>query len=321
MIQFKQATKQAAFIKLCITGASGAGKTMSAIRLAKGLVGEGALDSGKIGVIDTENGSASLYSDRYQFLTIDMQPPFQAEKFSEAIRAAEQSGLECVIIDSGSHLWEGVLDYKENLDKARSGANNSFTNWKEAGRKFKESIDTILQSKIHVIVCLRSKQEYVLEQDSRGKNVPKRVGMAPVFRNDAEFEFTVIFDINYTNSAIGTKDRTGLFPVDQPIVPHITEETGQKIRGWLTGNSPTQSPASTPQPTAPTAQSSNSSACSPAIDRLRELLAEIGTDDAKAFAWLKVNSWADVGEDLARQAIPKAEAKLASLKAQAQPAA
>ena len=319
MSSFKRATREQAALKLCVFGPSGSGKTKSSIRLAKGLVDEDSKTLGKVGVLDTENNSSALYSGDYEFLQCNVERPFHSEKFVNVIKDAEGAGIECLIIDSGSHIWEGVLEFKEQLD-SRGG--NSFANWSKATPKYQAAISAILESPMHIIVCLRSKTEYINEKDPRtGKTTVRKIGLAPVFRDNSEYEFTTILSLADNNTAQSSKDRTGLFPYDRIITPHITEETGKEIRNWLKsqGDSPTQSPASTPQPTAPTAQSSNSSACSPAIDRLRELLAELGTDDAKAFAWLKVNSWADVGEDLARQAIPKAEAKLASLKAQAQP--
>lgn len=315
MSSFKKATKQATYIKVCVTGASGSGKTMSAIRLAKGLVDEAPNECGKIAVIDTENNSASLYSDRLAFDALDLQPPFESEKFVNAVLEAEKAGYKCVILDSGSHLWEGVLDYKDKLDNTNRGASNSFTNWRTAGEKFKKAVDTILQARIHVIVCLRSKQEYVIEQNERGKSAPKRVGMAPVFRDGAEYEFTVILDISNTNSAVSTKDRTGLFPADRIIHPHITEETGKEIRNWLTSEPAPQSPltpAPQPPPAAPTAQESlTPPACQPAIDRLRELLSQTGITEQQVFKRFNINTWAQLSEDMARQAVDGIEAKLA----------
>lgn len=315
MSLFKKATKQATHIKLCVTGASGSGKTMSALRLAKGLVNEAPLDSGKIAVIDTENNSASLYSDRFAFDALDVHPPFESEKFFNAVIEAQKAGYECVILDSGSHLWEGVLDYKDKLDNTNRGATNSFTNWRTAGEKFKKAVDAILQARIHVIVCLRSKQEYVIEQNDRGKSAPRRVGMAPVFRDGAEYEFTVILDVSNTNSAVSTKDRTGLFPADRIIHPHITEETGREIRNWLTSDTAQSSPAPAPQPTptAPTAQeSSTPPACQPAIDRLQELMSQTGYTDTQIFKRFGVSNWKEVSEDMARTAIAGIEKKLAA---------
>lgn len=319
MSSFKRATRNQSALKLCIYGPSGSGKTKSSLRLAKGLIDEAPQELGGVGVLDTENNSSALYSGDYEFLQSNVERPFQSEKFVNAIKDAEKAGIQCLIIDSGSHIWEGVLEYKEQLD-SRGG--NSFANWGKATPKYQSAISAILESPMHIIVCLRSKTEYVNEKDPRtGKVIPRKIGLAPVFRDNSEYEFTTIFSLSDNNTAQSSKDRTGIFPHDRIITPHITEETGKEIRGWLTNSPPQAAPVTTPQPTAPQTQASNSSACSPAIDRLRELLSEVGTTDADALKWLKAESWADVGEELAQQAIVKVEAKKAKQQQETQPVA
>lgn len=220
MSTFKKASRKQIKLKLAITGASGSGKTTSALRLAHGL-------GKKIALIDTENGSASLYSDRYEFDGMDMAPPFTHDKFIQAINDAVTAGYEVLIIDSASHFWEGILEYKNKLD-ARGG--NSYTNWADAGQKFKGILDAILHSPIHLICCMRSKMEYVLETNERGKQVPKKVGMAPIMRDGIQYEFTTVWDVDSAHQASTSKDRTGLFG---DKIEQITEEHGQRLLGWL----------------------------------------------------------------------------------------
>ncbi len=219
---FKKATKKQAKLKLSISGPSGSGKTFSSLRLARGLA-----TAGRIALIDTENQSASLYSGRFDFDCADIAPPFSEDKFIEAIRAAEEARYEVLIIDSASHFWEGILEYNSRLD-ARGG--NSYTNWAEAGRKFKGILDAVLQSDLHVICCLRSKMDYVLETNAQGKSQPKKVGLAPVMRDGIEYEFTTVFDVDMAHNCQTSKDRTGLF--GQSIF-QITEETGQRLLTWM----------------------------------------------------------------------------------------
>ena len=236
---FKKATRKQAKIKLAVTGASGSGKTFSSLRLAKGLA-----NGGKVAVIDTENGSASLYSDRFDFDTLDLSPPFTHDKFISAIKAAEDASYEVLVIDSASHIWEGILEYKSKLD-ARGG--NSYTNWADAGNKFKGILDAVLQSKIHVICCLRSKMDHVIDKDNNGRATIKKVGMAPIMRDGIEYEFTTVFDCDMSHQASASKDRTGMF-TDK--IFQITEETGSSIAKWLsTGEAAPESvtaPASSP---------------------------------------------------------------------------
>lgn len=217
---FAKATRKKAKLKLAVSGPSGSGKTFSALRLASGL-------SDKVALIDTENGSASLYSDRFTFDTQDIHPPFTHEKFVNAINEAVAGGYGAVVIDSASHFWEGILDFKNKLD-ARGG--NSYTNWGEAGKKFKEILDAVLQSQIHVICCLRSKMDYVMETNERGKSVPKKVGLAPIMRDGIEYEFTTVFDVDMAHMAKTSKDRTGLFADN---IFQITEDTGKQLMAWM----------------------------------------------------------------------------------------
>ena len=224
---FKKAERRGQKIKFAITGPSGSGKTTAAIKMARGLVGPG----GRIAIIDTENGSASLYADLEDFDACDLVPPYEQRKFSEAITNAEDSGYDVLIIDSFSHVWEAILAYKDKLD-CRGG--NSFTNWNQAGREFKSVLDKILHSEIHIICCMRAKMEHVI-QDVGGKRTVKKVGLAPVMRDGIEFEFTVVFDLDMQHYAAASKDRTTLF---DGKINMLSEETGELLRDWLDGASP-----------------------------------------------------------------------------------
>ena len=229
-MMFTKAQRNDSFIKLALTGPSGSGKSYSGLRLARGLVGP----AGKIAVVDTENGSARLYSDLTEFFHCDLAAPFEARKFIDAINEAEKAGFDCVVIDSLSALWTWVLDHKSTLD--RKGG-NSFTNWNDAGKVFNEALQVVLQAKLHVVACMRSKQEYVLQEETnfKGKTVqvPKKVGLAPVMRDNIEYEFTTVLEIGMDHKATPSKDRTGLF-IDRTF--QIDERTGQLIAGWLSGN-------------------------------------------------------------------------------------
>ena len=134
---FKKANKSAVYLKLAITGPSGSGKTTAALRLARGLVG----DNGRIAVIDTENSSSLLYADTFDFDVCVVEPPYTEDKFITAIADAVEGKYDCVIIDSFSHVWQAILDYKSKLDM-RGG--NSYTNWAAAGGKFESILQAVL---------------------------------------------------------------------------------------------------------------------------------------------------------------------------------
>ena len=222
-IAFKKAERVKAKLKMAITGPSGSGKTMSALRLAKGI-------GGKVAVIDTENESASLYSDRFDFDTASLSPPYTTQKYLEALQGAIDAGYDTVVIDSITHQWAGeggILSRKEQMD-ARGG--NSFTNWGKMSPEQEKFKSAILHCPIHLIVTIRSKQEYVMQENEKGKQAPKKVGLAPVQREGMEYEFTTVFDVAMNHEAAVSKDRTGIFN-DSYFM--ISEDTGKTVLKWL----------------------------------------------------------------------------------------
>jgi hypothetical protein len=221
MLQLKKATRKQVKLKLNLSAPSGAGKTMSALRMAYGMTG----DWSKIAVIDTENGSASLYSHLGDFNVIDLTPPFQPEKYIEAINLCYKSGIEVIIIDSSSHEWSTLLEENETLAHT-SFRGNTWAAWSKSTPRHDRFISAVLHTPVHIITCTRSKTETVQE----GGKV-KKVGMKDNQREGWEYELTVSLNIDRdTHFATPSKDRTNLFEGKQPFL--ITEETGKKIIEW-----------------------------------------------------------------------------------------
>jgi hypothetical protein len=237
MSKFQRAERKRAKIKVAITGPSGAGKTYSALTMATGL-------GQKIAVIDTENDSASLYSDRFEFDTLVISPPYTIQKYLDAIGAAQEEGYDVLIIDSITHAWAGeggLLSKKEALD-ARGG--NSFSNWAGITKEHEAFKANLLVSDIHLICTMRSKQDYVLDAGDKGKTTPRKVGLAPIQREGMEYEFTTVFDIAMDHNASTSKDRTGLF---DGVTAKITKDTGKRLQQWLNG-AKVDAPVRTPAP-------------------------------------------------------------------------
>jgi hypothetical protein len=221
-MQLQQASRKNAKIKMALQGASGSGKTYSALLLAFGLCN----DWSKIAVIDTENHSSELYAhlDKYQVLHIEA--PFTPERYVEAIKICESAGIEVAIIDSISHEWEGIGGI---LAAHSSMSGNSYTNWAKLTPRHNAFVQYMLQSPLHIIGTIRAKQEYVLTEKN-GKQVPEKVGMKGVTREGMDYEMTIVFNIDMRNHAIATKDRTSIF-FGQPEFK-ITPETGKRILAW-----------------------------------------------------------------------------------------
>jgi len=233
-MEIRKATRQKAKLRLGICAPSGAGKTYSALMLAFGM-------GGKIGMIDTENGSGDLYAHLGIYDIIPVSAPYTVRKYLEAIKTFEQAGYTTIIIDSLSHAWAGTGGL---LDKKDAIGGNSYTAWRSVTPEHNSLVEAMIQSRCHIIATMRSKTEYVLEPDEKGKMVPRKVGMAPVQREGMDYEFTVMMDIDWNHNAHASKDRTST--VDGQYFK-ITKETGKTFLDWLnTGEEPTQSPAPAP---------------------------------------------------------------------------
>jgi hypothetical protein len=223
-MQLQKATRKKTKLRLNLSAPSGAGKTYSALLMAKGLVG----DWDKIAVIDTENGSASLYEHLGPFNVIDLAPPFSPERYIQAIDACVAAGMECIIIDSSSHEWSGpggCLESNDALAAAKFKGNN-WAAWNETTPRHERFVSKVLHCDAHVITCTRSKMETVQE----GGKI-KKLGMKDIQRENWEYELTVSLSIDRdTHMAVPSKDRTQLFEGTAPFV--ITEETGKLIKAW-----------------------------------------------------------------------------------------
>ncbi|EDP96744.1 AAA family ATPase [Kordia algicida OT-1] len=225
-MQLRKSERKQAKIKMALQGSSGSGKSLSSLLLAKGLTNDNLT---KVAVIDTENGSADLYAHLGNYNVLPLQPPYTPEKFIQAISVCEEAGMEVIILDSISQVWDELIDYHSKLP------GNSFTNWNKVTPRQKAFIDKILQCNAHVIATMRTKQDYVLQQKD-GKYVPEKVGLKAVQRDDVSYEFTIVFDIDIKHFAIASKDRTNLFSGKPEFM--INTSTGKRILEWCT--SPTK---------------------------------------------------------------------------------
>lgn len=221
-MQLRKATRKKAKIRAGMSGPSGFGKTYSALLLAKGLVGEW----DKIAVIDTENGSADLYSNLGEYNVIPLSAPYAPERYIEAINACLKAGMEAIIIDSISHEWDGkggCLEIQEQLG-------GKYQDWAKVTPRHQAFVEAITTSPVHMITTVRRKQDYDMIKDGNKTKVEK-VGMKEVTREGFEYELTVNFEfINDRHMVKSGKDRTGLFVGRPEFI--ITEATGELIKEW-----------------------------------------------------------------------------------------
>lgn len=219
---FRKAERKKAKLRLALSGPSGSGKTYSALLIAFGI-------GGKVAMIDTERGSGELYAHLGDYDVCTLEPPFTPQKYIQAIKEAENLGYDVLIIDSLSHAWAGQGGMLEMHDSISAKSGNSWAAWRQVTPQHNALVDAMLQSSCHIIATLRAKTEYA-QTEENGKTVIKRLGLAPVFRDGIEYEFTVFLDLTPDHTATASKDRTGLLD-GQAFVPD--QKLGQQLLTWL----------------------------------------------------------------------------------------
>ncbi|UXA20664.1 ATP-binding protein [Mycobacterium sp. SMC-4] len=223
-ISFKPATREASHARIALSGPSGSGKTYTALTLAAAL-------ADRFAVIDTERGSASKYVglNGWQFGTV--QPDsFSPLSLVDTLGVAAGAEYGCVVVDSLSHYWMGVDGMLEQADRRAKGG-NSFSGWKEVRPEERRMIDALVAYPGHVIVTMRSKTEYVIEENERGKKVPRKVGLKPEQREGIEYEFDVVGDLDHDNTLTVVKSR--IHTLTKAVIPMPGEDLAATIAEWL----------------------------------------------------------------------------------------
>ena len=234
---FAPAVKTESKLRMAIAGPSGSGKTYTALAVATELV-----PGGKVAVIDTEHGSAAKYADLFKFDVAHAAPPYHPDGLIKLVTYAANNGYDVIIVDSTTHYWSGaggVLDLKDDAER-RMRNPNSYTAWKDVTPIHQRMVDALISVPAHVIVTMRSKQEYVLVEKN-GKQVPQKMGMAPIQRDGFEYEFDVMMDMDVKNVGHVTKTRCPALTDRDFVKPGA--DMAAILREWLTGAAPSQAPA------------------------------------------------------------------------------
>jgi hypothetical protein len=236
-IQIQEATRAGTRLAIAFSGPTESGKTLTALQFAYGLANR---DAKKIGFIDTENRRGRLYFDRLpnkeRFFIADFSAPFSPERYVEAIKAFEKSNIEVLIIDSATHEWAGMGGCLEIV----AGVPPRVDPWKIVKPRHQAFIDYMLQSPLHIIVCLRAKPkvEKVKTTNSKGEETMgyKQLGIQPI--QQAEFMFDMTASLLMSEK--GMKQEVRKCPDE--LRPHlgrgtgyITVEDGEAVRAWVDG--------------------------------------------------------------------------------------
>ena len=180
ILNIRHAMREGSKVVIGICGQSGSGKTLTALKIARGMVAH----AGEIGFLDTENKRGSLYADELDapFLIGDLYPPFSPLRYAEAIKEFQAAGVKVLVIDSISHEWEGeggCIDIAENTT-------GKVANWKKAKAEHKKFMNALLQADMHVIACVRAREQV----DFSNPSSPKSLGVQPICEKNFMFEMT-----------------------------------------------------------------------------------------------------------------------------------
>ena len=234
--QFAPAKREQVSLLIALAGASGSGKTYSALRLAKGMA-----PAGKIAFIDTEARRGLHYAEEFDFIHADMRPPFRPAAFIEGIRAAEEAGADVVIIDSFSHEYDGeggILDWADEIER---GGTKSPGNWKVPKAAHKKLMNALLQCRATIIFCLRADEKIEILREN-GKTVIRPLGWMPICEKRFMFEMTASFTLTPDKPGIPHFDlphklqrqHRGMFTDTKPI----GEDSGAALAEWARGGGP-----------------------------------------------------------------------------------
>lgn len=227
---FEEAVRAKAKARVAFAGPPSCGKTTSALKFAAGLA-----DGGDIFVIDTEQGSSRLEvgkPDIPKFKVGTLNEPYEPKRYIEYIQGAAKAGASVVIVDSITHEWSGPGGILDMVDRLQVGGGNKMAAWRVATPLHNMFVDTLLTIPCHIIVTMRSKIEWDLGKDDRGRSQVKKVGMAPIQREGIEYEFTLCFDVDQDRHlSKASKDRTSLFVNQSPFL--VTPDHGRLVLDWL----------------------------------------------------------------------------------------
>ena len=235
-IQFVTAQRSAARQIIAMIGPSGSGKTLSALYLARGLIGP----QGKLLVIDTEKGRSTFYADSVQFQVAHFNPPFAPARYIAYLDAAEKAGADAVVIDSGSHEWAGIGGCSEMAEASQ--LKNDFAKWAFPKAQNKKYVNRLTNSGMHVIVCLRAQEKYkqIDDPDKPGRKMIVNDGFLPICEKNLVYELviSILMLPRAPGQTVGERVLLKCPDALVPIFNHpgwISENTGAQLARWIAG--------------------------------------------------------------------------------------
>jgi hypothetical protein len=226
-------------LSIGVIGPPGGGKTLSSLRLAKGIQD---VRGGPIIVIDTEGGRSRKYSDQVAFEIVEFAPPCKGERFLAAIKEQLAKSPAAIIIDSMSDEHEGEGGYLQWHDEQVSAmGGNEWAAWAKPSASRKKLISGILQIKTPLICTFRAREK--TKQDGR-KIV--NIGWQPVAPMEIvhTLDLTCLLPPRADGVPVWKSEKIGedfIIKLPQYLAQYIedgkplSEEIGAGFAQWATG--------------------------------------------------------------------------------------
>src|SRR5437764_4623934 len=237
ILNIAPAERAGAHLLIQLYGPPRSGKTYTALRIARGMVGP----KGRIGVLDTESGRARLYSDKVPggFVVGELTPSYTPRRYLEAIEEFLAYGVDILVVDSFSHCWEGPGGVLEMADQAEEHGKKGLMKWLMPKRDYKKLVSFLLSTRMHMILCSRAKQP-ILEVVVEGEKTLVTQPWEPIQDKRLKYEMTIVvpmtLDGMYETEAGRLKAPGDLADLFQGAL--LDERTGAAIAEWVNGGKP-----------------------------------------------------------------------------------
>jgi hypothetical protein len=237
ILNIAPAERAGAHLLIQLYGPPRSGKTYTALRIARGMVGP----KGRIGVLDTESGRARLYSDKVPggFVVGELTPSYTPRRYLEAIEEFLAYGVDILVVDSFSHCWDGPGGVLEMADQAEENGKKGLMKWLAPKRDYKKLVSFLLSTRMHMILCSRAKQP-IVEAVVDGEKTLVTQPWEPIQDKRLKYEMTIVvpmtLDGGYETEASRLKMPGDLAHLFQGEL--LDEGTGAAIAEWVNGGKP-----------------------------------------------------------------------------------
>ena len=229
---FEVATITGSYLRMLLTGASGSGKTLTALKIAA------VLSERKVCVIDTESNTARLYANEPDVpkpYYVKNLTKFRVANYLKYIEEAYNAGADVCIVDSITPAWnkkDGILEH----------VGSNMINWGKIGNpEYFALVDalTTWNDRMHIIATARSKMQYELSTNAvTGKLDVVAKGLEPIQRQELPYEFDIVGDIDKEHHVISFNGvgKLRCTALDGKSFEKPGKELGLILKAWLNGN-------------------------------------------------------------------------------------